>query len=64
MWHQHKVMVGLKMNPNPNKGLVTLFLECKWILIRELMKYRLYHMNYNTSKQHKRFCIAAQCGRS
>jgi hypothetical protein len=61
---QHKVMVGLNRALKPMKVLQHGHQTANKLLPKAPMNGRLYHMNYNTSKQQRRFCVATQWGRS
>jgi hypothetical protein len=61
---QCKVMKGLNRSLDPMKVLHHGCQTANKVLTREPMNGRLYHMNYNTSEQHKSFYVATQWGRS
>jgi hypothetical protein len=61
---QNKVMVGIKRALDPIKLFQNGYQIKNKVLTKEPIYDRLYHMNYNTSKQHKRFHVTNQWGRS
>jgi hypothetical protein len=58
MMLQRKFMLGLNRDLEPMKVLQHGHQTTNKVLTREPMNDRLYHMNYNTSKQQRRFYVA------
>jgi hypothetical protein len=61
---EHNITVGLNRTPESMKLIQHGHQTSKKVLTREPMNGRLYHVNYNTFKQQRRFCVATQWGRS
>jgi hypothetical protein len=53
---EHNIIVGINKTPKPMKVIQHRHQTLKKVLTREPMNGRLYHMNYNTSKQQRRLC--------